>query len=384
MYAYKKETQSIQIMIISFFTGCLYLVLAAINHFHAPAHLVDMLQLPHLYLHPGLMFLVTFLAYFKKLYNITIFIYMLLPSVGASFNMYFISIFPELNNYTGESYMIIFWIFLISGMNFRQSLISAIITWSIIFFSSYFVFSFNSLEFSLNMFYSTTALFLGLVISFALKNASETIFKKQEELEIELNNRDLLLRELFHRVKNNLQIISSLLFLQSKKIEDKKSKEIFKDNIKRIEAIALVHEKVYKENNLEEISFSHFLSNLIESLKSALNMKDTIFTVKADNIFLSLEKATPVGVIVNEIVTNSLKYAFNETIQEKKIDIELRKKENNLLLLKISDNGIGAKQESVAESFGLNLIATLVTHQLEGSIEYSGENGFSYTISFQG
>jgi len=200
-----------------------------------------------------------------------------------------------------------------------------------------------------------------------------------------LKEKDILLREIHHRVKNNLQIISSLLRLQSRKIEDNSLQEIFQVSQQRIRSIALIHENLYLSDDLGQIDFSKYIHNLTSHLSSinAADAKGINFKISTDNIFLDINRAIPCGLLLNELITNALKYAFpEETKGEIKIDLERHKQ--NKLRLSIADNGIGFPKGldfRKTESLGLQLVNSLIS-QLNGTIKMQQKTGTKFTLVF--
>jgi PAS domain S-box-containing protein len=200
-----------------------------------------------------------------------------------------------------------------------------------------------------------------------------------------LKEKDILLREIHHRVKNNLQIISSLLRLQSRNIKDNSLQEIFQVSQQRIRSIALIHESLYRSDDLSQINISKYLHNLTSHLSSihAADAKGIRFKISADNIFLDINRAIPCGLLLNELITNALKYAFPKET-EGEIKIDLKRYKQNKLRLSIADNGIGFPQGldfRKTESLGLQLVNSLIS-QLNGTIKMQQTKGTKYTLVF--
>jgi two-component sensor histidine kinase len=211
---------------------------------------------------------------------------------------------------------------------------------------------------------------------------TKNLDEKNRELNKEVNNKNVLLRELFHRVKNNLQIISGLLSLQSNRIEDKKTKEIFKDTIHRIKSMALIHEKMYQSDNLELVNIQEYVKSLIEETKSFIKGSDIRFSVACENIGLKIETAVPIGLILNEIITNLIKYAFDADAHNKLVSIKMYIDSDEKLIIKIKDNGRGIEFEGFKKGLGFKLIESLIRHQLKGDFKYFNENGLNYIMTF--
>ena len=206
--------------------------------------------------------------------------------------------------------------------------------------------------------------------------------RAEEKVEASLREKETLLKEIHHRVKNNLQIISSLLNLQAKSIGDEKLEGIFRECQDRIAAMAAVHQLLYKSQNFAEINFGEYLretaSHLFRSYKIC---KSTIsLVIQAENVMLPIDTAIPCGLIINELVTNALKYAF-PGVSKGEIKIEMSKTKQGIRLL-FEDNGIGFPKDvdfSNSGTLGLKLIHLLVK-QLDGSIEQFINGGTKYAI----
>jgi len=211
---------------------------------------------------------------------------------------------------------------------------------------------------------------------------TQILDEKNKQLHLEVTNKNLLLRELYHRVKNNLQIISSLLSLQAMKIKNKQAKELFEKNISRIKSIAMIHERLYNSDNLQIISMQHYTQDLINDLKLSFSDKEIDFQIMCDKINLNLEVAVPIGLIINELVTNALKYAFTSGQKYKNIKIEMKLNKDKTFVLIIADNGKGADIAALKEGFGFKLLEFLASYQLKGTIDTRGENGLTHKITF--
>jgi len=209
--------------------------------------------------------------------------------------------------------------------------------------------------------------------------------KKKASIEIvsSLKEKEILLKEIHHRVKNNLQVISSILNLQSSFITDDKILSILQESRNRVRTMAIIHENLYRTEDFSSINFSEYLDNLMGNLISSYRVNQHILLIKdLENVDLILDQAIPTGLIVNEIISNSLKYAWGEN-KKGKITISLKEK-NEVVFLEISDNGIGlpGKFEDIqTETLGLQLVATLI-EQLDGDIKTENENGTKYFIKF--
>ncbi len=206
-----------------------------------------------------------------------------------------------------------------------------------------------------------------------------------EQLKTSIAEKETLIKEIHHRVKNNLQIISSLLNLQAKGVQDKRYFDMFKDSQNRIKTMALVHEKLYQSGNFSSINTSHYTNSIVTNLFHSYGVNTSLIELdmKVDNIVLDIDTAIPFGLIINEIITNSIKYAFPND-RRGKIFIYFSSDEKKFNLT-IGDTGKGIPFEVNFEninSLGLQLIDALVK-QLEGTIKLDNTNGASYNIEFK-
>jgi two-component sensor histidine kinase len=227
-----------------------------------------------------------------------------------------------------------------------------------------------------------TATFGVLFLSIFIRH---NLIEHKNRLEESLSEKEILIKEVHHRVKNNLQIISSLLNIQSRLIEKNlvSAQDVVSATQSRIQSMALVHEQLYNSVNLKTVSFYSYLTTLCNHLKNIYYPASKNINVKivGDDTFLDLDKVIALGLIVNEIITNSYKYGF---VDIKSPEIQILFSENkDLFTLEIKDNGIGYVPELPAEKkgIGLQLIADL-TGQLKGSHVVKTVGGVQHKISF--
>ena len=206
----------------------------------------------------------------------------------------------------------------------------------------------------------------------------------EEDLQRSSREKDTLLQEIHHRVKNNMQVISSLLNLQAKSINDPRMSAIFEDCQSRIRSMALVHEELYQSKNLSQIDIKHYINALLHGLSSSVYRKATVrFKVIVDDLFFNIDTAIPCGLIITELVTNSFKHAFPKQT-EGEIALELHRKDE-LFHLSVRDNGAGLPpgfDPAKTQSLGLQLIHTLA-RQLGGMVEMKSVHGTETTIVFK-
>lgn len=209
---------------------------------------------------------------------------------------------------------------------------------------------------------------------------------KQAESQIKasLKEKEVMLQEIHHRVKNNLQIISSLLNLQSTYVSDPQLVDIFQDSQGRIRSMAMIHEKLYRSKNLAQINFAEYIQDLSASMFSAQSstLRGVALECNVLPILLNIDQAVPSGLILNELLSNALKHAFPSG-GPGKVTVDLTTHSGQIHLT-VSDNGIGFPPDfdfDQTDSLGLQLINTLVD-QLDGSIEFNGQNGSRVEVSF--
>ena len=207
------------------------------------------------------------------------------------------------------------------------------------------------------------------------------------QIQKSLQEKEVLLREIHHRVKNNMQIISSLLLLSSQNIEDKKFIEILGDSQNRIHSMALIHEKLYQSENLAQINIHEYINDLGSNLMSSYGRKGNAeLEIDVDNIPLNINYAVPCGLIINELITNSLKYAFPEG-RNGTIKIAFKSIGSNMFQLSISDDGIGIPKDldiRETKSLGLHLVTSLAENQLHGKLILNRDRGTEFQIVFKG
>lgn len=210
----------------------------------------------------------------------------------------------------------------------------------------------------------------------------------EQQLKASLREKESLLKEIHHRVKNNLQIISSVLRLQSDYIKDEQVMALFKDSQNRIRSMALIHEKLYKSRDLLHIHMADYIQDLTASLMPSFRTgtHDVNLEIHADDIYLSIDTAIPCGLIINELVSNALKHAFPTTLEEEnQIQVQIQPAATaRQFILTVSDNGIGFPQDidfRNTESLGLELVCVF-TEQLEGTIDLVPDRGTRFVVTF--
>jgi PAS domain S-box-containing protein len=225
------------------------------------------------------------------------------------------------------------------------------------------------------------------ILKFVSDQVAMTVYRKRAEAQIraQLMEKDVLLKEVHHRVKNNMQVISSLLNLQSRRVKDPFVSEMFKESQGRIRSMALVHERLYQSSDLSRIEFSEYLRNLAVHLFHSYQADSsrTRLRIDAEEVFLNINTAIPCGLIVNELISNALKHGFPEG-RSGHIDIELRRAAEEKYVLRVKDDGVGFPDGldfRKTDTLGMQIVITLV-EQIEGRLELSRKAGTAFRLEF--
>ncbi|MEG4055225.1 MULTISPECIES: PAS domain S-box protein [unclassified Microcoleus] len=208
----------------------------------------------------------------------------------------------------------------------------------------------------------------------------------EARIQAALREKEVLIKEIHHRVKNNMQVISSLLQLQAQYIEDESTLALFEESQTRIHSMALIHEQLYQSEHLDRIDLPPYVENLVANLYQSFGCGNTAiqFNLNLDPIYLNIETAIPCGLIINELVSNSLKYAFSQSLTGE-INIKFNELSSQQLQLIIQDNGSGFPagfDVDNTETLGLRLVRML-SCQLEASIAIDSQCGTCYTLIFK-
>lgn len=217
-----------------------------------------------------------------------------------------------------------------------------------------------------------------------IEERTKEILDQKNVIQKSLEERESLLKEIHHRVKNNLQIIASLLYLQSGKFEDENFKKVLEEGQGRVRSMALIHQKLYENEDLKNIPFGEYLQELIGEIKTSFGAEAQNIKVKidVDQVNFDVETAIPLGLIINELATNAFKYAFEE-LNEGNFSISLVRESGDYLLT-VSDDGKGLPDEiniKKTKSLGLRLVKMLSV-QLEGEYEIRSEKGTVFNLKF--
>jgi PAS domain S-box-containing protein len=225
-------------------------------------------------------------------------------------------------------------------------------------------------------------------ISYILIIARDITLEKKisKEIKDSLREKEVLLQEIHHRVKNNMQIISSLMSLQTKYVDDEVSLDVLKESQNRVKSMALVHEKLYRSEDLTHINIYNYINNLVLDLFFSYGvLRDQIIPIiDIEEIKLNIETAVPCGLIINELVSNVLKHAFSDK-KNGKMWLSFHLTDDNQIELIVKDNGSGLPDDfnlDSSNSLGMQLVISLV-NQLDGSIKINRADGTEFNIQFK-
>jgi two-component system, sensor histidine kinase PdtaS len=217
-----------------------------------------------------------------------------------------------------------------------------------------------------------------------LEVSQRQISDKNKQLEKLLGENEILLREVHHRVKNNLQIVMSLLTSQSAFLQDEKALSAVKESRHRVQAMALIHQRLYQSSDVTVVLMPEYITDLVYYLRDSFtDGRRVVFDLKVEPISLDVLQAVPVGLILNELVTNAFKYAFPHTSQDA-ITVRLQRTADGVMELYVADNGRGfppGYDPAQSRSYGMLLIQGLV-NDLGGSLERSHDSGTAHWIRF--
>jgi len=218
-----------------------------------------------------------------------------------------------------------------------------------------------------------------------MKEKNKLLLKQQEIVHASLSQKEILLKEIHHRVKNNLQIITSLISLQSHNINDEVALEILAESKNKIQAIAMMHENLYQSKNLGAANIKNYLKDLLDYLQHIFqnSLNPVSCHLKSEDLDLNLDTAIPLGLITAELITNCFKHAY-QNISNPELELTLLKNKNDKFELSVQDNGIGLPKNfdiKKSKSLGLDIVIGL-TAQINAKVEYQSVNGTTFTIIF--
>jgi two-component sensor histidine kinase len=217
------------------------------------------------------------------------------------------------------------------------------------------------------------------------KRTEMALRDSEERLKVALHEKEVLLKEIHHRVKNNLQVVCSLLRLQCGTVEDSTLRELFYESELRVRSMALIHETLYQTPDVARFHLAPFLRTLSAELFRAYGVdpQHIALTIRIDEVVLPLDAAIPCGLILNELLSNALKHAFPNG-ERGDIRVELRARTDQQVLLRVADTGVGLPEDvdvCQTDSLGLQLVSAF-TEQMQGTIAVERDGGTALTVTF--
>jgi two-component sensor histidine kinase len=216
----------------------------------------------------------------------------------------------------------------------------------------------------------------------SIKENNDIITAQKEKLADSLEEKNILLKEIHHRIKNNMQILSSLLKLQSYNIKSIEDKKVFEDCYARINTMSLVHDKLSMSDSLKEVNFKYYFEELLHQYDDLVKNRNISIKFDVQEIEINLNQAVPVAMIINELISNSIKYAFKNK-ESGKITVSLKSVQDNKIKLIVNDNGIGFDETAIPQnSIGLSLIDSF-SDQLKAEVNTDFNNKTEYCFIFK-
>ncbi|MCK5148993.1 PAS domain S-box protein [bacterium] len=224
--------------------------------------------------------------------------------------------------------------------------------------------------------------FISAEIALAIKHK-----QAEEQIKRNLKEKTTLLQELYHRTKNNMQVISSMLRMQSRRSDNEFIQTAFKEINNKIKAMSLVHQKLYQAEDLSNINLRGYVEGLLKLLRQSYSVQSEVISLKLDlkEVFVLIDSAIPLGLVLNELIVNVYKHAFPDS-RKGEVNIRLYREENGTIHIHLADDGVGLPVDfdpARVETMGLQTVYSLVEYQLNGEINYKAEEGLKWHIKFK-
>lgn len=224
-------------------------------------------------------------------------------------------------------------------------------------------------------------------LSGTLQDMGQRLQQSNDQIRTALNEKEVLLREIHHRVTNNLELISSLLEMSRTRTENQVAIEQLADARSRVHSISLIHKQLYQSDHLHKINMEAHIRALADYLSEAhaVKGKSNDVVVEPSDVYLTVNQAIPCGFVLNELISNAFKHAFKEK-EQRKIEISIRRRGNDMIVMKVKDEGVGMPDDvdtDKIETLGFKLVKTLVRQQLRGTLQINRNNGTEVIIEFE-
>ena len=361
----------------------LYQIVSVIDQYVAPEAYREVLVPLHRYILPLLLVSVLLALYRQKSQTFLNYHIALNAMFAMGVNSVIISSIELFTIYHTVMYFLILWTFLFAGLTLKHAFLTVIVGMVFNVIGISFCSELPSAEFWFHLFWILASTIFGASGNVMMYYSHKNQYKQQLKIEQALQQKGVLLKELAHRVKNNLQMVSGILYAQARKIEDADYKAKFKEGIETISAMGKLHEMLYvSDDTLGLVNFKAYVEAIFESMSKGRDAKHITLHIQSDEILLSITEAMPLGLVIHEIFTNTLKHAVITDNKELSITFEMKKHKGSEIFCHVYDNGDTLDIKNIKKGYGMELIESLVKFQLGGSLECYGNEGLHYNIAF--
>ena len=361
----------------------LYEIVSVIDQYVAPEAYREVLVPLHRYILPLLLVSVLLALYRKKSQTFLNYHISLNAMFAMGVNSVIISSIELFTIYHTVMYFVILWTFLFAGLTLKHALITVFVGTVFNVIGISFCSELTSAEFWFHLFWIVASTIFGAAGNVMMYYSHKNQYMQQLQLQNALKQRGVLLKELAHRVKNNLQMVSGILYSQSRKIKDTTERNIFNESIQTIGAMGKLHEKLYTDDeNVGMVDFKRYIEDIFKSLQQSALQRTFAYKIMGDNLVIKLNYAMPLGLILNEIITNALKHAKLSEDEILTMGIDIKNVKGEPVLLHIFDNGRDVDIDSFVKGYGSELIFALAKQQLKGDIKMYEDGGLHYVLTF--